>query len=335
MDRGTGAGAAAPVGGAIPELRTARLRLRAYRPSDFEALFLVLVLDPVVVRFWHAYGTPGLTEADKRTMAERDLGTWIEEGMAAGLPTWIIEAADPAVSAAGDVVGTIGVFPAENEWGPEPEVGYLLASRFHGRGLATEALAAVVADATERLGIRSSSASSTNRTSPRSGSSRSAASSSSAPMSVATAIPTGATCAVPGADPACSVADRRSMDERDLGSWIEDAAAAGRLRPRGRLGFVLDRAFDDEAGAALPARPAARDRLTPPGLRRRQVPSSVPNQPSRAARAIASVVRVTPSAARASASRRSAVRRLSLRSRAASPSEWPSARRPRIARPWG
>ncbi len=61
--------------------------------------------------------------------------------------------ADPAVGVPGEFVGTIGIFPPENEWGPEPEVGYLLASRFHGRGLATEALAAVVADATERLRI--------------------------------------------------------------------------------------------------------------------------------------------------------------------------------------
>ena len=73
-------------------------------------------------------------------MAERDLGSWIEEGIAAGYPTWILEAADPALGPVGDFVGAAGVFPPENEWGPEPEVGCLLASRHHGRGLATEAL---------------------------------------------------------------------------------------------------------------------------------------------------------------------------------------------------
>lgn len=135
------------------ELRTARLRLRPYRPADFETLFRELVLDPVVIRFWHAYGAPRLTDDERRVMAEHDLGTWIEEGIAAGYPTWVIEAADPAIDPTGDFVGAIGVFPAENEWGPEPEVGYMLASRHHGRGLATEALCALVADATERLRI--------------------------------------------------------------------------------------------------------------------------------------------------------------------------------------
>jgi RimJ/RimL family protein N-acetyltransferase len=164
------------------ELRTDRLRLRPYRPADFEMLFRELVLDPTVIRFWHAYGSSELTDDDRRAMAEHDLGSWIEEGIAAGYPTWVIEAAGPAGEAAGglvgeapgatgqppgaageapdaaagpvgDFVGAIGVYPAENEWGPEPEVGYMLASRHHGRGLATEALRAVIADATERLRI--------------------------------------------------------------------------------------------------------------------------------------------------------------------------------------
>jgi RimJ/RimL family protein N-acetyltransferase len=139
---------AAPV-----ELRTARLRLRPYVPADFETLFRELVLDPAVIRFWHAYRSPGLTVAEKRRMAEHDLGAWVEEGMAAGCPAWILEAADPALGRPGDFVGIAGVFPPENEWGPEPEVGYLLASRHHGRGLATEALASIVADATARIGI--------------------------------------------------------------------------------------------------------------------------------------------------------------------------------------
>jgi RimJ/RimL family protein N-acetyltransferase len=86
-------------------------------------------------------------------MAESDLGAWIEEGIAAGYPTFVIETADPGLGPAGDFVGATGVFPPENPYGPEPEVGCLLASRHHGRGLATEALNAVIADATSRLGI--------------------------------------------------------------------------------------------------------------------------------------------------------------------------------------
>jgi RimJ/RimL family protein N-acetyltransferase len=135
------------------ELRTARLRLRPYQQADFETLFTRLVLDPAVVRFWDDYADPALTVTQKRAMAEHDLDTWIGEAMAAGYPTWVVEAADPAVGPPGDFVGVAGVFPAQNEWGPEPEVGCLLASRHHGRGLATEALTAVISHATGRLGI--------------------------------------------------------------------------------------------------------------------------------------------------------------------------------------
>ena len=136
------------------ELRTARLRLRPYGAVDFETLFHELVLDPAVISLWRDYAHPSLTVAEKRVMAEHDLGSWIAEGMAAGYPTWVIEAAEPTLGAPGSFVGAVGVFPPENEWGPEPEVGCLLASRHHGRGLATEALSAVIADATERLGIQ-------------------------------------------------------------------------------------------------------------------------------------------------------------------------------------
>jgi RimJ/RimL family protein N-acetyltransferase len=135
------------------ELRTARLRLRPYTPADFETLFRELVLDPEVTRLWGDYADPTLSVEDKRAMAEHDLGAWIEEGMAAGYPTWVAEAADPSVGPEGAFVGAAGVFPAENPWGPEPEVGCLVASRHHGRGLGPEALGAVIADATSRLGI--------------------------------------------------------------------------------------------------------------------------------------------------------------------------------------
>ncbi len=136
-----------------PELRTVRLRLRPYAASDFEWVFRELVLDPVVIRFWDDYADQALTEADKRTMAEHDLGSWIEEGIAAGLPTWVLEAADAALGTEGEVVGVAGVHRPQSPWGPEPELGCMLASRYHGRGLATEALRAVIADAEGRLGI--------------------------------------------------------------------------------------------------------------------------------------------------------------------------------------
>jgi RimJ/RimL family protein N-acetyltransferase len=135
------------------ELRTTRLRLRPYEAADFDRLFEELVLDPVVTRFWYDYADPGLTVEEKRAMAERDLATWFDEGAAAGYRTWVIEVADPSLGTPGAFVGATGVYPPENPWGPEPEVGILLATRFHGRGIATEALAAVIDHAAARLGV--------------------------------------------------------------------------------------------------------------------------------------------------------------------------------------
>ena len=139
---------------ATVDLRTPRLRLRPYEPSDFDRLFEDLVLDPVVTRFWYDYAVPGLTVEEKWSMAEDDLAAWIDEGRAAGYPTWVIEVADPALGTPGEFVGAASVYPPENPWGPEPELGCLLATRHHGRGIATEALAAVIDDAAARLGIR-------------------------------------------------------------------------------------------------------------------------------------------------------------------------------------
>lgn len=133
------------------ELRTPRLRLRPYEPGDFETVFEQLVLDPVVTALWDDYADPALTVDGRRAMAERDVGSWIEESLALGLPTWVIEAVDPEVADPGAFVGAVGLYPPGTDLGPEPEVGCLLASRHHGRGLGTEALGAVVADALGRL----------------------------------------------------------------------------------------------------------------------------------------------------------------------------------------
>ncbi len=141
-------------GDATVELRTPRLRLRPYEPHDFDRLFEDLVLDPVVTRFWYDYAVPGLTVEEKRAMAEHDLAAWIDEGRAAGYPTWVIEVVDPALGTPGEFVGAASVYPPENPWGPEPEVGILLGSGHHGRGIATEALTAVIDDVAARLGIR-------------------------------------------------------------------------------------------------------------------------------------------------------------------------------------
>lgn len=145
--------AAMPAPSPTPTLATERLTLRPYRREDFEAVVRDLVLDPLVIRFWHDYSAPAVSDERRRSMAEVDFAGWVEGAIAQGFPAWTIELADPSLGVPGTFVGVLGVFPPENEWGPEPEVGYMLASRFHGRGLATEAVRAALGDAFGRLGL--------------------------------------------------------------------------------------------------------------------------------------------------------------------------------------
>lgn len=134
-------------------LRTERLQLRRYTPGDLATVVERLVLDPEVIRFWHAYLAPGIDDDDRRRMALSDFGDWFGDALEAGLPVWILESADPELGPEGTFVGVAGILPPEHDEGPEPELGYLLASAFHGRGLATEAVRAIVADAFERLSL--------------------------------------------------------------------------------------------------------------------------------------------------------------------------------------
>ena len=134
-------------------IRTERLELRPYRPDDLDAVIERLVLDPQVIRFWHAYADPSLPVEARREMGRREFGEWFGSALAAGLPVWILEAADPALAPAGTFVGVAGVLPPDSDLGDEPELGYMLAGDFHGRGLATEAVRAMVADAFDRGGI--------------------------------------------------------------------------------------------------------------------------------------------------------------------------------------
>jgi RimJ/RimL family protein N-acetyltransferase len=132
---------------------TARLRLRPYDTADFEAVVRDLILDPAVHRFWHDYVGPAITDDERRAMADVDFADWIEDAIAAGYPAWTIEPVDLSVGSPGVFVGVTGLFPPEGDEGPEPELGIMLAGRYHGRGLATEAIRAVLDDGFGRLGL--------------------------------------------------------------------------------------------------------------------------------------------------------------------------------------
>ena len=105
------------------ELRTPRLILRRARADDAAALHAVLS-DPAAMRYW---STPPHATIDQT----RD---WLADMIASGPP----ESDDFVVEHDGRVIGKAGCWRL-------PEIGFILHPSAWGRGLASEALRAVVA----------------------------------------------------------------------------------------------------------------------------------------------------------------------------------------------
>ena len=109
-------------------LLTERLELRAFEPSDLEALHAVNG-DPEVTRFMRPYPTIEHTR--------RALDIHVREARAGNPAFWaVIE------RASGDLIGDAGVGLIDGI-GPEFELGYALGTPWWGRGYATEAARAV------------------------------------------------------------------------------------------------------------------------------------------------------------------------------------------------
>jgi RimJ/RimL family protein N-acetyltransferase len=106
----------------IPVLETERLRLRAFRLSDFEG-YAAMCGDPEVTRYL-------MTRFD-REQAWRHLAFLIGHWVLRGFGMWAVEE-----KATGAFVGRIGF--AEPEGWPGFELAWTLARPFWGRGYATE-----------------------------------------------------------------------------------------------------------------------------------------------------------------------------------------------------
>ena len=123
------------------ELRTERLRLRRWR-SDDRKPFSELNADADVMEFYPALLTRSASDAFvdriERTFDELDIGLWAVE---------IVDGAK--------FIGYVGLWPAtfEAHFTPAIEVGWRLAKRFWGQGLAPEAARVAVRDGFERLGL--------------------------------------------------------------------------------------------------------------------------------------------------------------------------------------
>jgi RimJ/RimL family protein N-acetyltransferase len=128
-----------------PTLETERLRLRAHRKTDFEALSKMWA-DPVVVR--HIGGRPSTAEETWGRLL-RYAGLWT----LLGFGYWAVEE-----RATSRFVGDVGLADFHRDMTPPlgdaPEAGWVLAPWAHGKGYATEALRAVLAWADGELARR-------------------------------------------------------------------------------------------------------------------------------------------------------------------------------------
>ena len=119
----------------VPVIETKRLKLRGHRLEDFVAC-TAMWADPIVTRY---IGGRPLSEEEAWTKFLRYSGHWTVMGFG----FWAIEEKE-----SGGFVGELGFADFKREIVPSldgaPELGWVLASRVHGKGYATEAVRAVV-----------------------------------------------------------------------------------------------------------------------------------------------------------------------------------------------
>jgi RimJ/RimL family protein N-acetyltransferase len=127
----------------IPILETQRLRLRGHRVDDLDAC-AAMWADPVVFR--HTTGKPQPRE-EVWWRILRYIGHWA----LLGYGFWALEE-----KATGRFIGDLGFADFKREISPSlgdaPESGWVLASDFHRKGYATEAMRTVIAWGDEHFG---------------------------------------------------------------------------------------------------------------------------------------------------------------------------------------
>jgi len=129
----------------VPILETPRLLMRGHRPEDLEQA-VELWSDPEVVRF---VGGKPLTREEVWARMLRHVGhwTWMSYGL------WVVEE-----KTTNQFIGEVGFANHKRDTQPsfigEPELGWVLATRFHGKGYATEAVRAAVEWGSQRFSAR-------------------------------------------------------------------------------------------------------------------------------------------------------------------------------------
>jgi RimJ/RimL family protein N-acetyltransferase len=123
-----------------PALRTPRLRLREFRADDAAGLYAVHS-DPRVMRYW---SFPAWTRMEQ---AHARVATILDERARGAVFVWAV-----ADAGSDQLIGSIAAFSVDRAQA-RAEVGYSLHADWHGRGLASEALGAVLAFLIDDLGL--------------------------------------------------------------------------------------------------------------------------------------------------------------------------------------
>jgi RimJ/RimL family protein N-acetyltransferase len=129
---------------AVPVIETERLKLRGHCIADCAAS-AAMWADPVVTR--HIGGRP-LSEEESWSRLLRYAGHWA----LLGFGYWAVEE-----QATGSFVGELGFADYKRDMEPSlkdiPEIGWIFAAQFHGKGYATEAVRAAVAWGDAHFGV--------------------------------------------------------------------------------------------------------------------------------------------------------------------------------------
>ena len=125
---------------AAPALETPRLKLRGWRPGDFEA-YAQLLADPASARFITRTGEPY-----SRPQAWAELCFFAGHWQMLGYGMFVVEE-----RLSGSFLGRVGALHPEG-W-PGYEIAWALTSTARGKGYATEAAKAAIAWSFESIGV--------------------------------------------------------------------------------------------------------------------------------------------------------------------------------------
>lgn len=125
----------------LPQLEGDRIRLRAFRDGDADALYTIYS-DPVVMRYWSYPAWTDGAQAEQYLVRVR--AAQVDEGVHA----WAI-----ANRASDVLVGTMTLWHIDPTHG-RAEVGYALGAQQWGNGYACEALRLAITHAFEALQLR-------------------------------------------------------------------------------------------------------------------------------------------------------------------------------------